>query len=68
MRKDGNYMESWYIYRDAALIQSEEVVPILKELINNDFDVEVWGEGWIHGVKPMLYFPVYMEVTRLSEH
>jgi len=69
MRKDGNYMVGWLItYKDTGrLVEKDVYVPIVKELMNNGFDVEVWGQGWLHGAESMLYIPVIMEVTRLSK-
>ena len=65
MRRDGAF--SWSVnYKSGEKVQDWKVTRIFSELIDEGFDVEVWVEGVVQGMKVASYRNVAIEVLRLS--
>lgn len=58
-------VEKWYVTdKSGGQVPDEEVIPIFNKLIDNGFNVEVWAEGKVQGMKVASYRNVTIEVSR----
>lgn len=65
MRRDGATNLS-VNYKSGEQVPERKVIRIFSELLEKDFDVEVWVEGVVQGMKAASYRNAAIEVSRLS--
>jgi hypothetical protein len=69
IRLNPSHLKDWFIqYTDTGDSVPEDISgPIVENLIKKGFDVEVWVQGEIQGADYILYTPIWMEVTTVTE-
>jgi len=55
------------VYKTGGRVPEQEAIPIINNLIENGFEVEINYDGFIQGIEQVLLGPFWIEVTRVSK-
>ncbi|MFX0203158.1 MAG: hypothetical protein ACFFCW_44200, partial [Candidatus Hodarchaeota archaeon] len=56
------------VYKTGGRVPEQEAIPIINDLIENGFEVEIYYDGYIQGIEQVVLGPFWIEVTRVSEN